>query len=341
MALGFYFILSSFVYYADSTQPFNWESHLINRLPPYFFWALLTPVIYKFALLFRPDKNKLPKNILSLTLLGIVVSIFHRVISVTASYLIFLLRGLTTDGFFDILIQSKFVIFSYLFDSFFTYWVLIIMIFTIEYYKKFNENRLKTIELESRISQVELKALRMQLQPHFLFNTLNSISALIHKNPEAADLMLTRLSDLLRFTLDKSAKQKVTLDEEMEFISAYLEIQKIRYGDRLKIQIDIPDETKFIEVPVLILQPTVENSVIHSLEKRNEPTELSIKSELKNNSLQIIIKDNGPGLKQNYVEGIGMQNTRIRLEQLYGNSSEYFFENSDHGLSTKITIPIE
>lgn len=341
LALGFYFILSSFVYYADSTQTFNWESHLINRLPPYLVWALLTPIIYNIVIKFRPDKNILLKNILILSLIGIFVSIIHRLISVSSSYVLFSVGGSTTEGLFTVLAESKFVIFSYLFDSFFTYWVLVIAIFSFDYYKKFNENRIKTAELESRLSQVELKALRMQLQPHFLFNTLNSISALIHKNPEAADLMLTRLSDLLRFTLDKSSKQKVSLDEEMEFISAYLDIQKIRYGDRLKIEFDIPEETKHIEVPALILQPTVENSIIHSVEKRNEPTRLSIKSELNNGSLTIMIEDDGPGLTQHYVEGIGLQNTRIRLQQFYGNKSFFKIANTSKGVSTIITIPAD
>lgn len=339
MALGFYFILSSFVYFADSTQSFNWESHLINRLPPYLLWALLTPFIYKFAIIFRLEKNNFTSNFLKLIVMGVIISLLHRIFSVSASYLIFLFRGTTTEGLLQVLIESKFVIFSYLFDSFFTYWVLIIAIFTIDYYKKFNENRLKTIELESRLSQVELKALRMQLQPHFLFNTLNSISTLIHKNPEAADLMLTRLSDLLRFTLDKSGKQLISLSEELEFISAYLEIQKIRYGDRLNIQFNIPEETKHIEVPALILQPTVENSIIHSVEKRNEPTKLSVKSELNNGSLSILIEDDGPGLTHNYVEGIGLQNTRIRLQQFYGNNSFFKIANTSKGVSTIITIP--
>ncbi|QQS38004.1 MAG: histidine kinase [Ignavibacteriales bacterium] len=340
LVLGVYFILSSYVYYANSSTAFNWESHLVNRMPPYFIWALITPFIYKIVTDYQSKKKKLSQQIFYYTVLGLLVSVFHRLISVSISYTLIKVIESTTDDYFTVMMQSKFVIFSYLFDSFFTYGFLLTLFFSINYYKRHNENKIKTAELENRLSQVELKALRMQLQPHFLFNTLNSISTLIHKNPDAADLMITKLSELLRFTLDSSGKQTILLSEEIEFLKTYLDIQKIRYGERIITEFNIPEKVLHIEVPALILQPTIENTIIHSVEKRNQPTCLNISAELQNGSLNLVVKDNGPGLRENHTEGIGIENTRVRLEQLYKYKSSFRLESSSEGLKTIITIPV-
>ncbi len=340
LILGFYFILSSFVYFADRSHTFNWESQFINRLPPFFVWAAFTPFIYRLITAYTSKHKGLFQQIKFLSATGITISIVHRIISVSVSYLILLAGYETTDNYFTVLTESKFVILSYMFDSFFTYGVLISVIYSINYYRLFADNRTRTIELERQLSQAELNALRMQLQPHFLFNTLNSISTLIHKDPENADVMLTRLSDLLRFTLDRSGKHKIQLSEELEFISSYLEIQKVRYGNRLEVKMKISDDSLDVEVPALVLQPVVENSVIHSLEKKNDTTTITISSRKTDKHLILTVKDNGPGPSNSFTEGIGLSNTRSRLDQMFGENASLTLENKSGAAITTITIPL-
>lgn len=340
MVLGLYFILSSFVYFADRSQSFNWESQLINRLPPFLVWAVFTPFIYKFIKTHSIDSKVFFERVKFLLTAGIIISIIHRLISVTISYLILLISGETSLDFISVLTESKFVILSYMFDSFFTYGFLISVIYSINYYKKFAEHRTRTIELEQQLNQAQLNALRMQLQPHFLFNTLNSISTLIHKNPEAADQMLTRLSDLLRFSLDTSNKQLIPLNQELEFISSYLEIQKVRYENRLQVAMEINENTLLFEVPALILQPLVENSIVHSVEKRNDMTVIRISSRVDKMNLVLEVEDNGSGIINNSIDGIGLSNTRSRLAQIYNNRAAFHFEIKPDKVLNRITIPL-
>jgi len=196
--------------------------------------------------------------------------------------------------------------------------------------------------LEAKLAQAELDALKMQLQPHFLFNTLNAISVLVHKDPESADEMITRLSDLLRHTLDKFGQKKVTLKDEIDFIESYLDIQKIRYKDRLIVEMDIAPDTIDFEVPALILQPVIENSIKYGVEPTSQQILISIKSYFNERNLTIEINDNGKGLDKNMSEGTGIKNIKSRLEQMYGGSDLFSINDlPEGGVQTKIRIPNE
>jgi two-component system LytT family sensor kinase len=342
LILGFYFILSSAVYFLDLQQSFNWENNLINRAPPYLLWGLLTPLVIYLGLKYRIEKPDIYPKIVRQFFIGICVAAVHRLLSVAISYSIFVYIGKIEESFIDVIVGEKFIVFSEWFDSFFIYWVLLAVIYSFEYYKSFNENRIKATQLEAKLAQAELDALKMQLQPHFLFNTLNAISVLVHKDPESADEMITRLSDLLRHTLDKFGQKKVRLKEEIEFIKSYLDIQKIRYKDRLFIDMNIAPGTIDIEVPALILQPLIENSIKHGVEPSTRPILISISSLLNKTHLLIEIKDNGLGLNGNANEGTGIKNIKARLEQMYGDSKLFIMSGLEGGgVKTTIQIPVE
>lgn len=222
------------------------------------------------------------------------------------------------------------------------YWVIVTVSFAFDYYGKFRERELRTAELEKSLAQAKLQALQMQLNPHFLFNSLHSISSLMHQDVEAADRMIVRLSDLLRAALDNSDTQEVTLDKELEFLKRYLEIEQIRFGKRLTVQMDIAPDTLDAQVPNLILQPLVENAIRHGIEPHAKPGRIELRSKRDGNVLTLEVCDNGAGMPPNQavVENVGLSNTRARLEALHADAHKLeLLTAPGSGVLVRMTIP--
>ena len=218
--------------------------------------------------------------------------------------------------------------------------------YAFSYYRRFREGQVKTLQLEAQLSQAQLHALKMQLHPHFLFNTLHSISALLNKDADAARKMITRLGDFLRLTLENSGSQEVTLRQEMEFLSCYLEIERIRFQDRLVTHVDVAQQTLDAKVPNLILQPIVENAIRHGIAPRSTKGLIEIEAKQRNGRLRIQVRDNGPGLSAHrtsenvFKKGLGLANTETRLEQLYGSAQSFKLSNNpEGGLIVTLEIP--
>jgi two-component sensor histidine kinase len=242
--------------------------------------------------------------------------------------------------------------FSYLIR---TYWVHYLILYVViywlvvgghlgwHYYRRYRERDFETIQLQRALVEARLEALRMQLNPHFLFNTLHAISALIHENPEAADRVVARLSELLRLTLDQTKPQEVPLSEEMAFLDRYLEIEQTRFAERLKVVKDISIEAQQALVPYLILQPLVENAIRHGIEPREDLGLLRICACRKDGLLELRVRDNGDGLSNSGVpaqEGIGLSNTRSRLRHLYGENCRLELAPAEGGgLEARVNIP--
>jgi two-component system, LytTR family, sensor kinase len=225
--------------------------------------------------------------------------------------------------------------------NFLIYWVMVAVTCAFDYYRKYRERELRAIELEKRLAQAKLQALQMQLNPHFLFNSLHSISALMHKNVEAADRMISRLSELLRAALDNTETQEVPLRQELNFLQRYLEIEQIRFGNRLKVETDAPPETLQARVPNLILQPLVENAIRHGIEPHARPGRIRLLARRHADELTLEVHDNGDGLaSRSPVDGVGLSNTRARLQTLYGDAHIFEFCNPpEGGLLVRVTIP--
>jgi two-component sensor histidine kinase len=220
------------------------------------------------------------------------------------------------------------------------YWVIVAVTHAFDYYQKFHERELRGAELERNLAEAKLKSLQIQLNPHFLFNTLHSISALMHRDVEQADAMLAKLSGLLRKALDGSDQQEVTLSEELDFLGQYLDIEKTRFGDRLHVEFEIAEETKAALIPNLILQPIVENAIRHGVEPRTRPGRIVLRSFTQENRLILEVEDNGPGLPKNSSrEGIGLSNTKARLKALHGTAGALETASSDTGAKVRITVP--
>lgn len=213
--------------------------------------------------------------------------------------------------------------------------------YAVTYYRDLQERRVEAAEMRALLQQAQLQALRSQLNPHFLFNTLHSIAELVHENPRLAEQMLLRLSDLLRKALHSSGAQEVSLEEELGFVKDYLEIEQLRLGDRLSVAWDIEPDALAARVPSLLLQPLIENAIRHGIAPSSRPGRLAIRARRDGDFFEVQVHDNGPGLVVNGAEsrkGIGLSNTKDRLQRLYGDQHRFELIN-DHGLRVNVRLP--
>ena len=224
-----------------------------------------------------------------------------------------------------------------------TYLPIILIAYVVSYYSTLKDRDRAAAQLETQLAQANLRALKSQLQPHFLFNTMHSISALMFTDVAAADKMMSRLSDLLRMSLEDGSEQITTLNRELEFVNGYLEIEKVRFGDRMEVHLDISPGTLDAQVPHLLLQPLVENAVQHGLAKLSSRGELSISSRQNGHHLCLTIQDNGAGFDGGNPfipkPGLGIAASQERLRTLYGQDQSLDFRIPPNG-GTEVTIRI-
>ena len=223
------------------------------------------------------------------------------------------------------------------------YVAILVLGILVERYKKKANERLRAAKLESALFHAELDALRMQLHPHFLFNALNSIIELLHENPERAKSLLLRLEQFLAMTLNAGQEQQISLRRELDFVECYLEMQKVRFPKRLSIRVDIDPTTSDSRVPALLLQPLVENAVRHGVARSMEAGEIRIRTESKDKVLRLSVENTCPvvGRESEVSKGVGLTNTRKRLEYLYGTQYSMAMQRLDSGdMSVTIDLPI-
>ncbi len=219
--------------------------------------------------------------------------------------------------------------------------------FGIKYYQQFQDQTERTLQATAAAHQAQLKMLRYQLNPHFLFNTLNAISTMVLDGAkDSANLAISRLSDFLRYTLENDPMKLVTLGSELGALDLYLEIEKVRFGDRLIIHKEIENQAMQALVPSLILQPLIENAIKYAVTPSEDGGTLTISAKVHDQMLILKLSDNGPGLnngqKSNNGSGVGLQNTRERLQQFYGDRQAFTLAPNDpSGLVVTINIPFE
>jgi two-component system, LytTR family, sensor kinase len=315
-------------------RPVPWEQVLFGSMLDAYLWALTTLLIFWLAW-------RVP---LRGTRLGLFIPV-HAIAAVCLS----LLRAVTLVALsqrLDWLTERPFTtLFLAQFHQYILYYCLLLGVgLALDYYHRFRERERMAERLQAGLNEARLQALKMQLHPHFLFNTLHAISSLIPPEAKPARRMVARLGDLLRTSLDHEATQEVTLREELDFLQPYIEIEQIRLGDRLALSMDIDPAALEARVPHLVLQPLVENAVRHAIAPRVEGGRIEIAAVAQNLSLVLTVRDDGPGLADAEEaparEGVGLANVRARLEQLYGN--EHRFEVKDHpegGLAVTLAIP--
>ena len=220
------------------------------------------------------------------------------------------------------------------------YWLIVAAAHVERLVRTAREKDRRQLRLEAQLADARLQTLRTQLQPHFLFNALNTISVLMHENVDSADRILLQLSALLRRSLDSSEAHEVALGEEIGFLESYLEIEQARFGGRLSYRIAVPDEVLEARVPNLILQPLVENALRHGLVTRAGPGRIEIKADRQGDALLLCVSDDGRGLPPATSERVGLANTRARLRLLYADRQRFEVRNSDDGgVIAEIELP--
>jgi two-component system, LytTR family, sensor kinase len=221
-----------------------------------------------------------------------------------------------------------------------TYWVVLVVMRGLESTRRLGEERFRRAELEAQLAQSQLQALRTQIQPHFLFNTLNAISALVLAEPMQARKMIARLSNLLRLTLEEHHLQLLPLARELEFVRYYLEIQQARFRDRLDTHFDVAEDALRAEVPCMILQPLVENALQHGLLAKVSSGNLRIEARCEGRHLRLAVEDDGLGLPAGgFVEGVGLGNTRARLEKIFGGAASLHMQALESG-GTRVELRV-
>ena len=304
--------------------------------------ALLAPIIMRFALRHRFDRHRWPRQLVLHVTAALLYSVVHTAIMMAVRTLLLIGQELPPNfpgwrnyTLLSYLTQLDWLLMTYLF--------LIGLAYALAYRRESETRAVNTAQLETRLVEAQLQALQRQLHPHFLFNTLNTVSGLIRTDPDGADRMIDRLGDLLRMTLHKSGVQEVSLKEELDVLGKYVEIEHTRFGNRLEVEMSVQADTLDAQVPSLVLQPLVENAIRHGVAPNARPGWIAVHAERDNGELVLQVLDNGDGLPPDRLialnRGVGLDNTRARLAHLYRDRFEFTFSNLERGFCVTIRIP--
>src|SRR6266545_4469166 len=328
----------------ENNKEFGFVSALRLNLVQFYLWAILSPLIFRFSRRFPIEFR--PLNLRNLLLYFPALISFagiHQIIHLAVLWsiiprwrrqfpaLIDCYRAYFGFGFYIDLIIAL---------------LIVIAVHALLYYQNFRASELAQSSLKSQLARAQLRALKMQLHPHFLFNTLHSISSLVLEDPPKANSMIARLGDFLRLTLENSDQQLVSLKEETDFLRCYLEIEQVRFGDRLILSFELEPQALSAQVPHLILQPVVENAIQHAIAPRVTRGQINIEAKRLNSLLRLEVRDNGAGISSNGdllgIEGLGLSNVRARLHQMYGSDFRFELMNArDGGLTVVMEIPFQ
>jgi two-component system LytT family sensor kinase len=272
--------------------------------------------------------------------LSVVVSIIEEVLFVA------IFRYQSPGKHYTYVIRLERYLASELITNIAIFWMVFALFRSIGYYQRFREREHAAARLQTQLVEARLQALQMQLNPHFLFNTLNSVSSLMRSDPDSADEMLERLSSLLRITLAKGRAQKIRLQEEMEAVQLYVSIQQLRFGDRVQHNIQVAPEVWDALVPTMILQPIVENAYVHGIAKSLGAGTIIIEAGIKGDRLRVSICNIGSGLRsfQDALgrQGVGIANVKARLELHYGSRQSFSLREPVPGEVTALfLLPLE
>lgn len=308
-----------------------------NLLPEFgtgLVWGIFTPLIYWLSKRYSFGRGTwtkslavhLPASLLISALASLLIIKFNAAVGgLTAPTVKFAPRLL-----FRLLVELP------------TYYVVLGIAQAVAYYERFREREAQSLQLETKLAQAQLEILKSQLEPHFLFNTLNSIATLTRRDPASAERMIVKLSSLLRVSLDYADFQEVPLQQELQFLKDYVDIQQTRFQDRLTVHWHIDPELRHVAVPSLILQPLVENAIRHGIARSSAPGSITIVASRSGAFVTLEIADNGigfPGDQES--EGLGLRNTRARLQHLYGERHHFSVQAAlGQGCRVRLSVPL-
>lgn len=342
-ALGFFSAFQSYYYVSTfSSQPDPIGVLLALNLNYWYSWALLTPAILWLSRRCPLERGRLRRHVPA-HIAGVFVATLAHVSLVTL--------GRAGIGNFHPLPGDWQMHFQRLFFLNFdfemaTYWAIVGLSHALSYHYVAQARALAASRLETRLVEAQLQTLQRQIQPHFLFNTLNTVSALMHRDVEAADDMLARLGSLLRQSIETVDVQEVALAHELDFLRKYVDIEQARFQDRLTVTFEIDPDAEDCPVPNFLLQPLVENSIRHGIGPRTGPGRVWVRAARVGDILRLEVRDDGVGVDaarlSDLEHGVGLSNTRSRLAHLYGDRHRFIVARpSDGGLSVQVEIPVD
>jgi two-component system LytT family sensor kinase len=311
----------AFVYFGmlAAGRPLTFAHSMVAGLPEWYVWAGLTPLVFSLGQRVRLERRQwvaaglfhlVAGTVVALVDLALVTAINRR-LGPTVSYV--------GPVFWDVYLK---IVLRYFHYSFIIYWVIVAAAHAARYYRTSRDREVEGIRLQAELTQAQLATLRMQLQPHFLFNTLHTIASLVRDGRgEAATTTIARLGELFRQTLGNLQRNEVPLREELSFIEAYLEIEQTRFSDRLAVRFDVDQEALGAMVPNLSLQPLVENAIRHGIARDPRAGRVEVRAARRDGALRIEVRNDGPAYTGNGSSGgVGLANTRARLQRLYGSA---------------------
>jgi two-component system LytT family sensor kinase len=320
------FAVSSSLTYMIAYRPPQWRQTFTMAFTEWYVWAAMTPLVVWVARRLMLRRGRWVARAAVLAALGLPVAM----IKVTLTRV---LRGLAGP--------EEYFLISNLTTHYLIYWGIIGIVHAVENYRAGRERELRAAQLEARLAEARMQLLKMQLQPHFLFNTLNAISELVHEDPHNAEKMIGGLSHLLRQTLDAGMIDTVPLAQELDLLDRYTTIQRARFGDRLDVRVSVePREAREALVPVLILQPLVENAIRHGIAQRARAGRIDVRARRSGGRLILEVQDDGVGPGDgDHREGVGLGNTRARLAALYGDDQSFDLAGDSRGAVARVSLP--
>ncbi len=327
---------------AKTNQP-TFPLLLLLNLIYWYSWALLTPAILWLVRRFPLERAAWLRSV-PVHLVGVFVcTLLHCAMVIAGRFAVYSWWGTWKGGW---LTQFQEMFFLYFDWEMMTYWTIVGLGHALRYHYEAQDRALTASKLETRLVEAQLQTLQRQLQPHFLFNTLNTVSALMHRDVEAADRMLAQLGDLLRLSFETLDVQEVSLAQELDFLRKYVAIEHARFGERLHVTFDVDPAAHECLVPNLLLQPLVENAIRHGIGPRVEPGHVLVRAARVGDRLELEVRDDGVGVPQAALaelsHGVGLSNTRSRLAHLYGDRHRFTVSRpAGGGLSVAIEIPVD
>jgi two-component sensor histidine kinase len=326
----------------DLSAGAGWRHALLLSLTLWWSWGMVTPLILWVDRQIPVSSKQLARRVLAHFLPSLLVtSVYVYVLgAVRAAFGIGEWNGLPSIRFLVHALGGMFL------WNWLVYWLILGAWQAYRYYDHYIAAELRLERLEKNFSEARLNALRMQLDPHFLFNALNTISSQVERDPKLARRMIEHLGDLLRLSLESKDRQEVPLAEEMAFLEHYLAIQKIRFGDHLRIETQIAPEVKYASVPCLFVQPLVENAIRHGISRRASGGTVIVSAHRDGNRLDIRVLDDGVGLPTGWTlensSGVGLSVTRQRVAGLYPDGETSFAVNrrASGGTEVEISLPL-
>jgi signal transduction histidine kinase len=303
----------------------DWPLAYVLLLPYWLFWGVVTPIIIALGRRFPINRERWRKSVAIHFTACLVLGVVHF-IGYAAFYKTFFPWPANEPGgppwstLLLMMLSSRWQF------EFMAYGGILGCSLAITYARESEARALAAAELEAQLAQAQLASLRMQLNPHFLFNTLQSVSVLVEEDPRRARRMLVLLGDLLRSVLEGPGRQEVPLAQELDLLERYLEIEQTRFSDRLNVRIEVDPPARTLLVPSLLLQPLVENAVRYAIAPKATPGTIVVRAATADHRLTLTVSDDGPGLPRGFVERVGLATTRARLEKLYGAAQSFTLE---------------